>query len=202
MITAEQLQDDFRYLFPDEVACLKRLTQSLPPNPVVVNIGAGAGTSGLAFMESRPDILLYTIDIQDASSPFGCLAAERDVFKRAGFISRPGFSWCQLCGDSKFFASDWHMHKYPPPSLVFIDGDHEYFACKGDIVGWLPRIKPGGILAVHDFEKEKAYSRANLPAHIPHPMPWVGVDRAVRNYLCGKYEIVEHVDTLIAFRIQ
>lgn len=206
MITSEQLQDDFRYLFPGEVQCLKRMVQSFPAYPVVVNIGAGAGTSGLAFMESRPDLTLITFDIEDKDSPFGSLHSEIDVLKRAGLYDRERY--IPVKADSKTVSRDaiyempFGYAVYEEVDMVFIDGDHEYFACKGDILNWLPRIKPGGIMAVHDFEKEKAYARENLPAHLPHPMPWRGVDRAVRNYLCGKYEIIEHVDTLIAFRIQ
>lgn len=194
-VTAESLQDAFRYLFPDEVACLKRLAQSLPPDPIVVNIGAG--TSGLAFMESRPDVILITIDIEDRNSPFGSLYAEEEVLRRAGF--HDAFNrYYPIKGDSKVVAKETVLALV---DMVFIDGDHEYSACKGDILGWLPIIKPGGIIAVHDYDKETVYKRADLPAHIPHPLPWRGVTRAVRKYLCPYYPIVEHVDTLIAFRV-
>lgn len=35
--------------------------------------------------------------------------------------------------------------------LVFIDGDHTYEGALEDIDLWLPKVKPGGILAGHDF---------------------------------------------------
>jgi len=35
--------------------------------------------------------------------------------------------------------------------FVFVDGDHEYEACKNDIIAWLPKMKSGGILAGHDY---------------------------------------------------
>lgn len=35
--------------------------------------------------------------------------------------------------------------------FVFVDGDHEYAACKEDIIAWLPKMKHGGILAGHDY---------------------------------------------------
>ena len=35
--------------------------------------------------------------------------------------------------------------------LVFIDADHHYEETKLDIVRWLPTVKPGGILAGHDY---------------------------------------------------
>lgn len=36
--------------------------------------------------------------------------------------------------------------------LVFIDGDHSYTSTLADIIGWLPKVRPGGILAGHDCE--------------------------------------------------
>jgi hypothetical protein len=35
--------------------------------------------------------------------------------------------------------------------LVFIDGSHEETAVRDDIFGWLPFVRPGGLLAGHDF---------------------------------------------------
>ncbi len=46
--------------------------------------------------------------------------------------------------------------------MVFIDGDHSYEGARADIGAWTPIIKPGGILAGHDY-----YTR------------WPGVVRAV-----------------------
>lgn len=193
--TANSLQDAFRYLFPGEVQALKDLARSLPADPVVLNIGAGSGTSSLAFLEARPDLHLITIDITAEDSPFGSLTAERRVVEEAGFsLDR----LTQIHGRSQDVAKTWAGGLI---DLVLVDGDHEYFACKEDILGWLSHIRPGGILAVHDYNKEKAYKRPGLPAHIPHPLPWRGVDRAVRKFLLGKYEQVALVDTLIAFRV-
>ena len=53
---------------------------------------------------------------------------------------------------------------YPDQSLdfVFLDADHDYESVKADIAAWLPKVKPGGILAGHDYM-----------------CGWPGVDRAV-----------------------
>jgi predicted O-methyltransferase YrrM len=199
--TSESLQAAFKYLFVSELHALKQLAQSLPANPVVINLGAGAGTSGLAFMESRPDLKLKTFDVQLESHPFGCLEAEMDVIRQAGFnLDR----YWQFVGDSKAWGKRWQeaieRGVTDRADMVFVDADHSYSGCKGDILSWLPNIKPGGIMAVHDYNKKEVYKDGPIE-NAPHPKLWQGVDRAVRRFLCPHYEIILQEKTLIAFRI-
>lgn len=207
MLTAAQLRDDFKYLFTDEVPALKSLVTHLPKDPLVVNIGAGAGTSGLAILETRPDVRLITIDIQDESSPFGCLEAERDVMRRAGLYNQLGVRWSQMIGDSfeigihwfdywVSFENDPRKQHFGFPDMVFIDGDHSYEHCRDDIQIWSRILAEGGIIAVHDYQKDMFDHSPDGP----HPKSWPGVDRAVDENLLGKYKLHLHVDSLIAFK--
>lgn len=203
MTTSEELRNAFRYLFEDELPALKKLVKMLPPEPLVINIGAGAGTSGLAIMESRPDVILATIDIQDSSSPLGCLEAERDVLKAAGFVGNKIVGrHMQICMDSVAVGLEWdnvgsHVFKRRP-SMVFIDGDHSYEHARDDIQVWSRIVAPGGIIAVHDYKKGSFIHTANGP----HPQAWPGVDRAVDENLRDRYPMILHVDSLIAFKIE
>lgn len=174
-----------QYLFLDEVDALKALALSLPTLPHVVNIGAGNGTSGLAFMEARDDLHLYTIDIQLESSPYGCLAGEEAVFRSAGFWGQPRHT--QIHGDSKEVGKSWLKQYGIQVDMIFVDGGHQYHEAKGDIEIWLPIIKSGGIMAVHDYEKTSKV--------------WIGVNQAVKELLVGQFEEVARVNTLIAFRV-
>lgn len=210
--TAETLAAAFGYLTADEVAALKFIAQTLPDNPVVVNIGAGSGTSGLAFMESRGDLFLITIDIEGGDSPLGSLYSERLELERAGFSN---IRYHQILGDSRSIGEhaqetfDILVHqgerlinvmkhylvdgvKTRFADMVFIDADHSYEACKGDILAWLPNIKPGGIIALHDYRKQDT----DIPTQ-----EWPGVDKAVDELLMGEYEQVLRVDSLVAFRV-
>lgn len=193
--TSETLRDAFRYLYPDELPLLKSLPVMIDRSPcVVVNIGAGAGTSGLAFLETREDLILHTIDITAGDSPFGCLFAERQVCEAAGFASAYGVRWFQHHADSKALARDW---QHGLVDLVFVDGAHEEEDCAGDILGWMPHIRSGGLLAVHDYKKGDVPVNPNGP----HPLVWGGVDLAVDRLLVGKYDIIAHVDSLIVFKV-
>lgn len=197
LLTAEEVQRAFHYLYPAEVPALRELTRMLPPNPVIVNIGSGSGTSGLTFLTTRDDVTLVTVDIQDESSPFGCLEAERDVVERAGLRHLLGNRWFQIHGDSKAVGRNYATSQLPLPDMVFIDGDHSYEGAKGDIGIWVPLIRAGGIVAVHDYLKSGLQADPNGP----HPMPWPGVDSAVNEMLIPNLEMILHVASLVAFRI-
>jgi predicted O-methyltransferase YrrM len=40
----------------------------------------------------------------------------------------------------------------PEVDIVFIDADHSYAGCSGDIKAYKPKVKPGGILSGHDID--------------------------------------------------
>ena len=44
------------------------------------------------------------------------------------------------------------QHTPEQVDLVFIDANHEYGHVKQDILSWLPKVRPGGILAGHDYD--------------------------------------------------
>lgn len=195
---ARNVRDAFGFLTPGEFDLLEGLTKELPEYPVVVNFGAGAGTSGLLFIESRPDLILYTIDIQDASSPHGSLEGERNAFRDAGLLHLLNHRWYQIHGDSRKVGIDWqHKDKdNPMVDLVFVDGDHSYAGCAGDIRAWMPNLRPGGIMVIHDFDKA-----ANDPTEFGRKHAYPGVDKAVRELLLySTHQVVGQADCTIALR--
>lgn len=44
--------------------------------------------------------------------------------------------------------------------FVFIDAAHDYESVKSDILAWLPKVKPGGFLAGHDYPTWPGVTRA------------------------------------------
>jgi predicted O-methyltransferase YrrM len=54
-------------------------------------------------------------------------------------------------GESASMASKWVG---PPIDLLFHDASHFYAQVKDDIEAWLPNMKPGGLMAFHDYTGE------------------------------------------------
>lgn len=153
--SSESLRDAFGYLFPEELPFLKKLARSVEHSPcVVLNIGAGAGTSGLAFAESREDLILHTCDMSDLSNPLGCLESERDWMKWGQQDHRWGISWFQHHMSSHDLDDIWaEKTGFLTIDLLFIDGDHTPEGCAADIYGFFPYVRKGGLIAIHDYDK-------------------------------------------------
>jgi hypothetical protein len=168
--TALTLQAAFKYLFTEEVLELQRLAQSLGPDPIVVNIGAGAGTSALAFCESRPDLWLVSVDVQEPSSPYGCLEGSGATGRRV--LGRPGQ---QVLGASIQWGgagSSGHQAAVTlstGPQLRRMSGRHR---------GMDANLKPGGLLAMRLQQGGRLPAAAGGRAASPR---LEGVGRAVRN---------------------
>jgi len=144
--TAYSLSDWLNYLSRDEVDFIKEIAlKSTKQSPVIVNIGAGAGTSGLAFAEAQPNADLYTIDISPGG-PLGGLESERNAFENTGLVYP-----MQILGDSKDVGKDWKLKI----DILFIDGDHSEAGIRGDIDTWLPHVKRGGYVIFHDYVLSK-----------------------------------------------
>lgn len=58
--------------------------------------------------------------------------------------------------------------------LVFIDADHFYGEVRKDIEGWLPKVRTGGILAGHDYNKR---SFPGVVMAVDERLPDAAVDR-------------------------
>jgi len=177
------------YLTENEVVTLQKFADELPGGSIIINIGAGGGTSGLLFAEKlKEKSKLYTIDVQDESSPFGCLHGERRVFRRAGLSWMKDKQWFQIHSNSVAVGRSWHQTQ-PPVDFVFVDGDHAYDGCAGDIRAWVPNIKAGGHIAIHDYgKKDNAAFRYD-------------VDRAVKELLIPSMYIACQMDALIVFEV-
>jgi predicted O-methyltransferase YrrM len=177
------IRDRWGYLEQEELDALKKCIGSLPNGSICVNIGAGFGTSGLAFIESVNVAKLYTIDfyLRKEENGLGSLEFERDVFKEFGYTE--GGRYVQVLGDSVIIGTTCQLENV---NMIFVDGDHSYEHCHADVEVWLPRIKDGGIMSFHDYQEPR----------------WPGVGQAIDELLTPRYKMIDTARKFIAFRIK
>jgi len=181
MRTAYELSDWQKYLTHGEIDVLQECVSEFY-NPVVINIGAGAGTSTIAFLEKNPNAVVFSVDI---------LTDEREITTNEhlrldecgdDYLSRTKKIW----GDSKVVGKNWPY----PVDIVFVDGDHSPEGCLGDLEVWMPSIMSGGYIIFHDYGSPN----------------WPGVKDVVDAIMekevgLGLAEKVFQVDTVIAYKI-
>ncbi len=158
-----------------EIDLLFKLAASLGPNPVIINIGAADGVSTVAMLEACADAFVFSADIGECPQ-------ERANVEAAGLDAT---RVARLLGRSQDIGKEFSYEA----DLVFVDGGHDYDSVKGDIESWAWRVKPGGVLAFHD------YIAPPRPANNPSE-----AYEAVNENLPDGFAFIEQADRLIAFR--
>lgn len=161
---------------PDDMASLRDLARDAR---VAVNVGAFTGASAAAILEAMaPDGVCYSIDTL-RGTPGDYPAQMGPPLIVSCFLARtaPFGSRSRLyIGESVEFAA---LFPKATADLVFIDAAHAYASCRADIEAWLPALKPGGIMAGHDIEKEMlGIPLELLAAHVDEEM-WEGMHPGV-----------------------
>jgi len=79
--------------------------------------------------------------------------------------------------------------------LIFIDGDHSYDAVRRDVNEWLPKLKKGGILMLHDARRVPGTPEKEFNQGWPGPT-------AVADELRSdpRVKLVEEVHSLVVWR--
>jgi len=144
-----------------------RVANEFPNGSKFVEVGCwkGRSTSYLAveISNSKKDIDFYCVDTWEDS----------EIYKKFLNNMRPV--------EKNYFplriSSEDASKKFKDRSLdfVFLDASEDYENAKKDIENWLPKIKPGGILAGHDYYPEGMHD-------------WFpGIKQAVNETLSGFY---------------
>jgi len=135
---------------PNRKYFLKHLIQKYDYKSMI-EVGVRDGRTTFYLLDNIPDLIIYGID--------------RDVsFATQEKISKYKNRLIPIQGHSHLVAN-----KLPDVDLVFIDADHSYNGCKGDILAYRGKVKSTGTLSGHDID-------------------YPGVNQAV-NELLKEYEI-------------
>lgn len=154
----------------DEAWALARASHGLPDHAVIVEAGAflGSGTILLAGARAlRGHGVVHAIDPFDASGDAfsashyaqiaqGLARSLRDQFDenmRAAGLD--GFVRAHA-GTAVGVASTWSQ----PVDLLFLDGDQSPAGAKAAFEAWLPHLKPGGVIALHN-SGERVYAEGH-----------------------------------------
>lgn len=135
-------------------------------------LGAAARTTGRALFcvdhhrgseENQPGWAWHEPDLVDsATSRIDTLPTFRHTVRAAGLDDVV----IAVVGESATVARWWAT----PLALLFVDGGHGAEAARADYAGWVPRVAPGGLLAIHDVFPDPAdggrppYEELYLPA--------------------------------------
>ena len=144
------------FTFPD---LYSRMVRKFPSGSTFVEVGSWKGKSS-AYMaveiaNSNKEIRLYCVDTWEGSREHRENASARDLSGLYRIFlenMRPAEHYYIPLKISSLEAS----RKFKDNSLdfVFLDASHEYEDVKDDILAWLPKVKPGGFLAGHDYYQE------------------------------------------------
>ena len=136
------------YMYDYELVLMMSIIRSLPDNAIVVNVGAGSGTSGLAIAEARPDLAetTWSIDMRGEDNPYGGLLNERNAFSE--FLPNNRIP-NQILGNSYDIGLSWNRGWI---DFIFIDADHGFDGITHDIEAWKPKVKSGGFMMFHDYD--------------------------------------------------
>jgi hypothetical protein len=129
------------------------LYKLLPSNPVTAELGVAEGFFSTEILSKWNPALHYAVDNWspigdkgDGSFPkewhdknYEDAMKRMDPFKKVVKILRgPTWRMCQHVPDKTL-------------DIVYIDADHSYEGVKKDLEAWYPKVKPGGVIAGHDF---------------------------------------------------
>jgi len=128
---------------------------------VFVEVGSWFGASAAymagRILESNKKITLYAIDNFTAEGSQPSLRQRAiDVGGSFLHIFRENLDKCgvahmvnPIVGDSTATAAKFADHSL---DFVYIDACHDYDKVKQDVEAWLPKVKPGGTIAGHDYD--------------------------------------------------
>lgn len=137
---AHRIAEEAKEMSHAEIDLIEYLAKQLPNDATCVNIGTGPGTSIIALLETRPDLICMAIDNHAGMGQAN--------FERANVDDRV----VEIVKDSQtmtweFGDIDW----------LCIDGDHRYDGLKADIANWTPHAR--GLVMFHDYNESMGAAR-------------------------------------------
>lgn len=138
------------HMTPRERLMVMQTALGLQPDFVAVEIGSylGASTAFLAVAAVQRNGTVHAVDtwMNQAMGHEG----ERDTWAE---FKRNTHQFEHFIVAHRGTSAEIHRRDGEIPcDLLFVDGDHSYEGASLDLRTWLPSLRPGGILMMHDFD--------------------------------------------------
>jgi predicted O-methyltransferase YrrM len=111
-------------------------------------VGTFRGEFAAVLLARVPLRKLYCVDLWNGCGMSNAYDGEAVMTDCAVRLAQFGNRSEMLRCDSVAGAKLWKMRNL---DFVYVDADHSYAAAKADILAWLPCVRPGGIIAGHDY---------------------------------------------------
>lgn len=130
----------------DEIERLRELTQKMPDNGIMVQIGVYRGKSVCALKDLilQKNLTVLAVDIFECNE-LGFFKNEFEQNIKNFNLENNVKTYMMTSVEASKYVSDKSI------DLIFIDGDHSYDAVKLDIKSWSPKLKHDGIICGHDY---------------------------------------------------
>jgi len=148
------------WLTVDEAVTLHDLARAVPPGGHAVEIGSWQGKSAVVLgkgLAASPGSRLHCVDPFNAdgcppSLPlFAAQRARLDCTLRESFERNVRRHGVRACIEVWPAYSQEVAPTFPHAiDLLFIDGNHDYEAVRQDFELWVPKLRDGGVLCLHD----------------------------------------------------
>lgn len=137
-----------------------QIVQAAPSKAHFVEVGVWKGRSAaflaVEIINSGKTITLDLVDTWDGSTEHQPL--QEDVFEVFKKNIEPVMPYVNIRRMDSLSAASTYAEK--SLDFVFIDAAHDYENVKADILAWMPKVKPGGYLAGHDYPTWEGVTRA------------------------------------------
>jgi predicted O-methyltransferase YrrM len=130
-------------LVEEDVDLIRDLVRSLADRTaiMVVDLGAGSGTTAAAVFAERPaDVTVVTVDVDKQAIQW----ASRFI-ENIGVLDR----WRGVQGDAAAMGRAWPASV--PVDLVLLDASHEYEQTVAEIAAWRDVLRFGSPMWLHDY---------------------------------------------------
>lgn len=149
-------------------------------SPTGAEIGVYMGALSKRLLRNREDLKLYLVDCWQPQD--GSYKESEDFHAEMGRQEHEKAYETALKSIAAFDGRAFVMRQWSQEAaqhvpdhgldFVFIDANHSYEGCRQDLELWAPKVRPGGVIAGHDY------------AHPEYPQ-W-GVERAVNEFAQAK----------------